>query len=252
LQRTLHCSHFSACPVQGRQRSTIANGCAHFDGPVLVRADQRRRGGDAYMPNPALPNFPAGTQVALVRRAMLIAAARDGVTATPLTESIQLRVYREIPDMTAETLEAALVVNTRGERQARTWQSQQEFRLRRADIFAARAGGLHAVASDEGDFHTGFNSEPWDPLERPFGRNGTTASRVRQGAVMGSCFACHSLPGVYSFNSHFNFRIADLRSDTRRRPALLDETSAAIVARSAMKWKEGQPSWTALRGLLGE
>lgn len=42
--------------------------------------------------NPALPQFPAGTQVALVRR-MVLVDSRGELRVSPITESIQLRVY---------------------------------------------------------------------------------------------------------------------------------------------------------------
>ena len=50
----------------------------------------------ATIPNPELPQFPAGTQVALVRRMMLTDNA-GGLVVTPIIESVQLRVYRIDP-----------------------------------------------------------------------------------------------------------------------------------------------------------
>jgi hypothetical protein len=46
--------------------------------------------------NPRLPQFPVGTQVALVRQMALF--DREGkLVAAPITESVQIRVYRAIP-----------------------------------------------------------------------------------------------------------------------------------------------------------
>src|SRR5262249_896459 len=67
-----------------------------------------------------LPQFPKGTEVALVRRAVLIDTSHR-VVASPLTESVQLRVG-DVP---------------------------AEFRLSRVQLFAGRAGGLRPLGPDE-------------------------------------------------------------------------------------------------------
>ena len=204
-----------------------------------------------YMPNPKLPPFPVGTEVALVRRALLIASPNTPA-ATVLTESVQLRVYRKVPEMTAETLYAALVGATPENRRARGWQSFQEFRLSRSLLFAGRAGGLRAVGPDERDFSTGFGSHTWDEFEfrgyRPADRSFAEAS---QEPIRRNCFGCHSLPGVSSFNSFFNYR-THLSASDGPRPFSLSEMPVSEVAGAAVKWKEGRPNWTALRKRLTE
>jgi hypothetical protein len=192
--------------------------------------------------------------VALVRRALLIASPNT-VTASALAESVQLRVYREVPEITAKSLEAALVGGTPDNRRAQSWQSFQEFRLSRSLLFAGRAGGLRAVGPDERDFSTGFHSHAWDEFEafekrppvpeRPF----TEASQF---PIRKDCSACHSLPGVSSFNSYFNYRSNLVNSDAVARPFSLSERPVSEVAAAAVKWKEGRPNWTALRKLLPE
>ncbi len=47
------------------------------------------------MRNPAMPQIPAGTMVALVRQMILI-DNQGRPTATHLTESVQFRIYRSI------------------------------------------------------------------------------------------------------------------------------------------------------------
>ena len=64
--------------------------------------------------------------------------------------------------------------------------------------------------------------------------------------------AIQSLPGVASFNSHFNFRGHPNASNTVARPFSLAEMPVSEVAGAAVKWKEGRPNWTALRKLLAE
>jgi hypothetical protein len=219
-----------------------------FDQPLRVEAKEPTIG-MKYIPNPNLPPLPVGTEVALVRRALLIASPNIP-TASPLTESVQLRVYREVPQITTQSLRTALD----GGRRAQTWQTFHEFRLSRSELFAGRAGGLRAVSPDERDFHTPFFSWYRDEFENPEycethppGRSFLEAS---QSPIKEDCFACHSLPGIASFNSYFNYR-GNLVDATVARPFSLSEISVSEVAGAAVKWKEGRPNWTALRKLLG-
>jgi hypothetical protein len=222
-----------------------------FDQPLLIKVKAPGNRSDEYLPNPKLPRFPVGTEAALVRRALLIDSAHK-VRPTALTESVQLRVYREVPEMTVQTLDAALVGGTSANRRAQRWQSFQEFRLSRALLFAGRAGGLHSVGTEERDFETGFGSHSFDEFEfrgyRPAGRS---FAEVSQGAIKEKCFACHSLPGVSSFNSFFHYRV-NLRPSDGQRPFSLREMSVVEVSGAAVKWKQGRPNWTALRKLLAE
>jgi RNA polymerase sigma factor (sigma-70 family) len=219
-----------------------------FDQPLLVEIKDTEIRPRKYMPNPQLPPLPVGTEVALVRRALLIASGNTP-TATALTESVQLRVYREVPAITPQTLRAALVGNTAEHRQAQAWQSFHEFRLSRALLFAGRAGGLHAAGPEEWDFRTGFGSHHWDEFDyRP--PSARSFPEWNQHPITGlSCSACHSLPGVSSFNSFFHYR-ANLEDPDAARPFTLAEMPVSEVAGAAVKWKEGRPSWTALRKLL--
>jgi len=116
-------------------------------------------------------DLPAGSEVALVRRALLI-AARAVITPTNLIESVQLRVYEK------------------------TGLSVSEFRLSRAMLLAGQAGGLRAVGEGERDFKTGFAGSAGDPFEEPpvsqdFG--------VRRVDIRAECTGCHSrdrFPGL--------------------------------------------------------
>ncbi len=217
-----------------------------FDQP-LIDPDGPRGPGNTFGPNPRLPQFPAGTEVALVRRALLVAAPAD-LTASPLTESVQLRHYREVPGLTKQTLEDALVGGTAGSRRARAWQAYHEFRLGRAALFAGRAGGLRA-SDGERDFKTGFGAHPSDEFEAAFPGQPFT-DRASRPPVAESCFACHSLPGAYSFDSYFNFRVARGKDDPR--PASLTETAPGAALEATVRWKRGRREWAALRGLLAK
>jgi hypothetical protein len=219
-----------------------------FDQPLLVKTDDGYR---KYLPNPKLPQLSAGTEVALVRRALLIDSSHK-ILPTALTESVQLRVYREVPDMTVQTLNAALVGGTAAYQRAHSWQSFQEFRLNRSLLFADRAGGLRSVGVEERDFETGFGSHTWDEFEfRGYRRADRSFAEASQGLIREKCFACHSLPGVSSFNSFFHYRAHLLASDGQR-PFSLSVAPVSEVAGAAVKWKERRPNWTALRKLLAE
>ncbi len=240
---------FVRLPAGRAATRAYLNQLRSFDRPLLVKADGAMSRPDQYLPNPKLPRLPAGTAVALVRRALLIDSSYR-VRPSPLTESVQLRVYREVPAITVATLDAALGGGTAANRRARSWQSFQEFRLSRSLLFAGRAGGLRPAG--ERDFDTGFGSHTWDEFEyrgyRPADRSFAEAS---QPPLKEKCFACHSLPGVASFNSFFNYRL-NLRDDDGRRPLSLAEMPVSKVAAAAVKWKEGRPNWAALRKLLAE
>jgi hypothetical protein len=219
-----------------------------FDQPLRVETRKAEYPVGKYLPNPRLPPFPAGTEVALVRRTLLI-SSRNTLAATALTESVQLRRYREVPEMTEQTLRAALDNDTRTNGRARSWQVFQEFQLSRAQLFAGRAGGLRAVGPDERDFPSPFGLTYHDALEEHDPRDGSFAERA-QLPIKADCFQCHSFPGVASFNSYFNSRSHLHDRDTAARPFSLAEMPVAEVAGAAVKWQEGRPGWAALRKLL--
>ena len=160
------------------------------------------------------PQLPEGTQFALVRRALLIDTS-GRVVPTALTESIQLRVDR---------------------------QSFHEFRLSRPALFADRVGGLRPLGAEERDFKTGFGAHPMDEFEL---RQGEDSFRRRQFPVRGTCNACHG-------DRFPAFRAGIAQEGDLFRPFPVSEMPDEDVAAAAVKWREGQPSWTALRKLLAE
>jgi hypothetical protein len=213
-----------------------------------------------YVPNPKLPQFPVGTQVALVRRPLLIAAPNT-LAATTLTESVQLRIYREVPPMTEPNVRAAIVASANGrvtDQRVAAWQAFHEFQLSRSRLFANRAGGLRAVGSDERDFNLPFFLQMNDEFEDPDYRAPDASHppalpfAESQHPIKQDCVLCHSLPGTASFNSYFNFRgnVSLTNRNDVSRPFSLAEMPVSDVNAATVKWKQGRPNWTALRKLL--
>jgi hypothetical protein len=233
---------------------------AAFDKPLYLPNTEKEDKQSIYqIPNPALPQMPKGTEIALVRRALLIDSSRR-IVVSPLVESIQFRALRvDTPKFTVETfkkLDQAI-----GQKNM-DWQAFTEFQVRRIDLFAGKSGGLRDV-STERDFKTGFNAHAWDEftgratpefLARPFPERSQPFKNNRE-----SCIGCHQLPGVYSFNSfHTDFSFAPRR-------VLRDEPDGYVpksytllampvhkVEEVAVKWKEDRPAWKSFRGLLPE
>jgi hypothetical protein len=109
--------------------------------------------------NPAMPEIPEGTRLALVRKMLLIDNA-GAIVPSNVVESIQLRTFRRP-------------------------HAFSELRMSRADLFGGRSGGLRAVTADEKDFVT-FSAKGMDPFDDQLGREPLNFARVLQG-----CRNCH-------------------------------------------------------------
>lgn len=176
-------------------------------------------------PNEELPQFPAGTQFALVRR-MLLVDAEGHLAVTPLVESVQIRVYVEVPskDRRRRVVE-----------EARRQQAVFEFVLDRARLFRGDAGGLRAVEPAETDFMT-FQTHGIDPFE-PSERERQEFAKWRF-PILGACHGCHSGSGVVSIRS----RVAYLGTDD-------EGTGYHRRAERTMYWKQQRYEWGLLQGL---
>ena len=121
-----------------------------------------------------IPQIPAGTQVALLRR-MLLFDKNGTIRPTPITESLQIRVYQDLkaPD-------------------------SFEFTLGRKELFESRMG-LDAVGPEEINyFDVGLVRESArDPFEN------STPGRGPSPVVLKSCITCHAGPGIWGFRSMF-------------------------------------------------
>jgi hypothetical protein len=139
----------------------------------------------------SVPQFPLGTEVALVRRALLIDTTGRAVVS-PITESVQLRKYVAIdPNM-------PVFVHRSGD------QKRAEFRLSQRALLESKPS-LRRVAEDESEFPV-FATQGADAFEQrsnPVVRAFTSEKPFGpRGAIVERCVACHSMPGVISFTTY--------------------------------------------------
>lgn len=138
--------------------------------------------------------FPPGTAVAMVRRALAVDASAK-LRVTPVTELVQLRVYRRIPAL-AGPADRQLFQAMPGE------QDVYEFVLDRPKLFAGQPG-LRAVGPDE--LEDPFRRHDTDPFTKPAPKPADpdtgAAPPPPPGKQLQSCTGCHAGPGIYSVNS---------------------------------------------------
>ena len=138
------------------------------------------------MLNLSLPQFPVGTEVAMLRQMILIDA--DGnLVPTALTESVQVRVYHVVTP-------GSPYINYHNGPSSHD-QDFFEFRFARPALFAGRSGGLRAVQLGETEYSAVFS----------FGIDAFEVSRedpmVGPREILGSCQACHADSGIHSVQS---------------------------------------------------
>ena len=185
--------------------------------------------------NPALPSFPAGTQVALVRQ-MTLFDNQGNLVPAPITESVQIRVYRSVTDdnpILPGNFESAV---------RRSGQDGYEIRLSRPQLFAGKSGGLRAIARDEKDFAI-FNAMGFDEVDDP-----NLPIRLSKGpTVVQSCIECHRGVGIASLNSRQNLVKPSFlqRDDAGNYPPRWWENEGTTA------WKEDRYDWLLLRSYWG-
>ena len=197
-------------------------------GPQPVASDQS-------LPNPDLPSFPAGTQVALVRQMMLF-DKQGNLVLSPITESVQIRVYREITAAGKHDLSAG-----RDGMDRNSGQDFFEIRISRPLLFSGKQGGLRATGRDESEFPT-FQTMGNDPIDSVSGR----VERINsQPPVMQRCHDCHFGGGITSFNS-----LDSLLKPARRQQEAQDVNYGPRYwsESNALWWKENRYDWGLLNG----
>ena len=203
-------------------------------GPQPVAADQS-------LPNPDLPSFPAGTQVALARQ-MVLFDNQGNLVVSPITESLQIRVYREIT--------AAQEHDFSGGPTTRPRNSGQEFfeiKMSRALLFTGKQGGLRATAPDERELPT-FQTMGFDLVN-------AQKPDARPAPVLQTCLTCHSGGGMVS--GHFGITtimsfnsLGSLLKPTRRQqePRDINYGPRFWSESHALAWKKNHYDWGLLNG----
>ena len=199
-----------------------------FRNPWLLDPETRRP-----LPNPDLPQFPAGTQLALVRRMVLIDANGE-FRPTNIVEDVQIRVHRAIPiaipngvDLDRNEAGDALDVS--------------EFKLSRTKLFAREHGGLHCLAKTDTEFPL-FRSHGIDLFEENSG--GFPVDRMLRVSLK-ACASCHFRPGVHSILSRERLE----RYEHPENSDLLPSWDSNYEADGTKAWKGKQFSWGLLQGL---
>lgn len=151
--------------------------------------------------------------------------------ATSLTESVQFRIYREILPRERDFSGPAEKA-----------QGFVELELRRADLFAAKNGGLREIKVDELVPSALSFFRSWtDPYEA-----GEKDTHNRPEQAFRLCAACHSRGGIYGVNSYTQ------SSAARPTVALGLFPMGVSDSRSrATEWLTGLKDWTELKTLSG-
>ena len=171
---------------------------------------------------PALRALPPGTQVALVRR-MLVLDAQSVIQLSNIVESVQIRVFRAAEPLPAHLRHSGSVND----------QDFFEFVLDRAALVTDPARALHAVTPSERAFLT-FSSKGIDPFER--------AIVPVPGVALDTCGACHGeggLPSILSARRLF-------------KPYTFGDRSGTVADWSAAFWKTQRADWGHLRAVWEE
>jgi hypothetical protein len=191
---------------------------------------------DQAVLNPDLPSFPAGTEVALVRQ-MTIFDNQGNLTAAPITESVQLRVYRAITITPARFFERdwAEVIKNSG-------QDFYEIKLSRPLLFAGKDGGLRATGRDERELST-FQQQGNDEIDE-FNEH-PEFKRIWPPELQ-TCASCHNGGGVRSLNSVVKlFKPNRLQHDW---PSNEDYAGRCWLDDMTETWKQGRYDWGLLTG----
>jgi hypothetical protein len=167
---------------------------------------------------PPAPTLPEGVQVALVRQ-MLAINIIGRIVATPITESVQIRILS--PSL-------PMIVS--------------QFNLNRQLLFSGQSGGLYGVAIDEQEYLM-FMSHGIDPFESEV----VTPEQERT-VTLELCQHCHFGNAADNIISARRFAFP-LPSSTL--PMLIASDPQAEAAR-IIAWKQSQDNWKKLMKFWAE
>ncbi|HYE18557.1 MAG TPA: hypothetical protein VEA69_08940 [Tepidisphaeraceae bacterium] len=169
-------------------RQHVAGAGARSAFVVFLRLPGGRAATERYLfeTREIVPQFPEGTMVAMVRRALAVDRAGK-VRPTPITELVQVRVYRRIPGSPDAN-------RTEGDFGA---QDVCEFVMDRQKLFAGGHGLRPTAPGEIGEPFARSQGDPFEvkgpgPHEDPFTSHGL------HGPTLKSCIQCHQAPGVRS------------------------------------------------------
>ncbi|MGD0744130.1 MAG: hypothetical protein ABSA45_03150 [Verrucomicrobiota bacterium] len=188
--------------------------------------------------NPDLPQFPANTEWALVRR-MCVIDADGNIRPTPVMESVQMRCYYTFTDR--------LITNSGGGVNSITPQNNYEFQMNRRQNCRLREIGQN----EKGFNFVHFMGMGIDQFEYT-SRNASNEVEVLDSAglksvTLNTCMQCHSAPGLFSVNSYTRF--LSFFSESPQRPANLTPLDFNREIESTISWKQRQFDWGLLQGL---
>jgi hypothetical protein len=178
--------------------------------------------------NPAVPQFPAGTELVLLRKLLLL-DRKGNLVPTPVTESVQIRHYRKI------------LLDYSNPDEVPSSQAVEEFELDHAEFFSGEHSGLRALTRDDRHFFVLMVQE--DVFEEP----GFSKYLGREWPLhtLSTCTAeCHARPGAQSMMS-LSFR------ESHANPHLAESTPAR-EAEKVITWKQIQDNWKLLMQLWGD
>jgi hypothetical protein len=174
----------------------------------------------------SIKQFPPGTMVAMVRRPMTVSINKSAkVRVTPITELVQIRVYRQIPRDREPHVGADPAE-----------QDVYEFLLDRTALFAGK-DGLRAVGPKDPAEPFFDRSEMRNPFEGV--RSPLTAGMPQ----LKTCIQCHSQPGIHS--------VLSMQRGLKKRLGTVFRTYAWDVEMGAtVSAKVKQFNWGLLQGIL--
>jgi hypothetical protein len=194
-------------------------------------------GADQAVANPDLPSFPAGTEVALVRQ-MTLFDNQGNLAPSPITESVQIRVYHTITATPARSFGNGDM----NEVAKNSGQDFYEIKLSRALLVAGKDGGLKATGRDEKELST-FQQQGDDEIQE-FDEH-PEFKKMWAPALQG-CLSCHSGGGVRSLNS-----LDKLLKPNRRQQDAPDKGGSAgrwWLYGGAEAFKQDRYDWGLLNG----
>jgi len=207
---------------------------AEMKTPLFVRMQIPGMKDPADVWNPQVPQFPAGTEFALVRRMVL--PDRDGILrATKVTESVQIRHYTRIP-----IVEPGM---TRDVELAAHFQDPSEIELSRVLLFSRQHSGLRGVtATDEPFLIFPAMTEGFDQFE-------DKRMRSRKVSPFVMCTGCHLGPGIESMMS---FSTRGIPSEGPVLRPRLAATTPEVESGKVLEWAGKQDKWKGLHGVWAQ